>query len=455
MSIVQFTSLGSVGEVGASAHLLHIDGLDILLDCGLHPKKDGLDSLPEFSRLRRAPDAVIVSHAHHDHCGSLPYFLREYPSTTPYAPVATVAIMDRMLHNSVSVMGKLREEKGISEYPLYHHRDVENAVRRTYGIDMYQTFGLSPKSLVRVTFYPAGHVLGSASIHIVGPEHSVFYTSDICTSDQMLMQGFTLPENARNVDTLIIESTYGANEEADTVSYRDEIQRFGSDMARILDDGGTVLVPSFALGRAQEMLNIVADMQHAGVLPDVPVYASGLGRAVYEIYHQHRDQLRPGATLVPLTAFDSVGDVWDPDVANRLIESPCIIVATSGMMIENTPSAMIAQALVRHPHHAIFFVGYCDSDTLGHLVKHAQPGDALCFERGAARVKVNTKNIASYQFSAHAPRKDLKKIADQFEVKNMIFVHGDPPALDWMHEHCGNGCLKYTPAIGETIRLEG
>ena len=453
-SPVYFSSLGSVGEVGASAHLLHIDGLDLLLDCGLHPKKEGKDSLPEFEHLRKAPDAVIISHGHHDHCAALPYLLKMYPSTVPYATVPSVRIIDRMLHNSVSVMEKMKLERGIEDYPLYDHRDVEFAVRRTYGIPMGQEFAVLPNSPVRVTFFPAGHVLGAACTLIEGTTHTVLYTSDVSTVDQELLPGMNLSPEATDVDTLIIESTYGANGEADEIEFEAEVGRFAEGIKRVIERGGIALVPTFALGRTQEVLNTLNRLQEAGTIPDVPIYASGLGRAIYEIYNRFEDELRDDIEMTPLSQFGEVGDVWDPAHRAGLLREPCIIVATAGMLIENTPSSLIAEALVRDPRHGIFFVGYCDPDTLGYKLRSASPGDELIFTTGGKPTKIALDDIQWYHFSAHANRRDLLSIIDRVHSKNLIFVHGDPPASQWMHDNTGNGRAKYLPHIGESIRLD-
>lgn len=452
---IQFTSLGSVGEVGASAHLITIDGLQILLDCGMHPSKEGRGKLPDFSMLNKAPDAVIVSHSHIDHCGSLPYLLDIFPNTPVYCTVPTLRIMDRMLHNCVSVMGKIRDERNIPEYPLYSHEDVEYVINRAYGIHMYKEFGIHPDKDIRVMFSHAGHVLGSASVTITTPEHTVFYTGDICTVDQELMEAYRPPSNSDRINTLIIESTYGASEEADSLVYGDEIERFGAAITDVLANDGVALIPSFALGRTQEVLNMISRLQDENKIPYVPVYASGLGRAVYEIYDDFFDHLKPEAALSPLDEFLSVGNVWNPKVAREIISAPCIIVATSGMMLENTPSAMIAQQLVQNPKNGIFFVGYCATDTLGATVKAAKVGDEIVFELDGDPVVNALTNIQSFHFSAHASRKDLQQVVESIPSKNVVFVHGDPPALEWMEYNTGIGRNKYVPAIGQTIHLEG
>lgn len=453
-STVYFTSLGSVGEVGASAHLLEIDGLTILLDCGLHPKKEGKASLPDFSHLPKAPDAVIISHCHHDHCAALPYLLKMFPSCVPYATEPSVRILDRMLHNSVTVMEKMRVEKGIEDYPLYDRGDVDFAARRIYSIPMDQEFAVLPDSPVRVTFSHAGHVLGAACIHIKGTEHSVFYTSDVCTANQELLAGLELPEEAKEVDTLIIESTYGANEKADEIHYEDEIARLAKGIRRVLARDGTVLIPSFALGRTQEVLNVLTRLQETGQIPYVPLYISGLGRAIYEIYSRFQSDFRSGAEMTPLDAFDSVGDVWNPEETKKLLREPSIIVATAGMLIENTPSAMIAQQLVQDPRHGIFFVGYCDPATLGWKLRHIEPGEKMVFSTNGDPVEVALDDIDWYHFSAHAHRTELIGLIDSIHSKNLIFVHGDPPALEWMNDNAGDGRQKFLPRIGETIELK-
>jgi Cft2 family RNA processing exonuclease len=359
-----------------------------------------------------------------------------------------------MLHNSVAVMERVRLEKGIEEYPLFTHDDVDRVMKRMYGIEFDRPFGVRPGNPVRITFTPAGHVLGSASVRVSSPEHTVYYTADICTNDQELMGGYQLPDNRDEIDTLIIESTYGANEEADHYDYEEEIGKFATAIDTVIRREGVVLVPSFALGRMQEVLNILTRLQNEGRIPVVPIYASGMGRAIYEIYQRFEHELKPGSEMTPLSEFRSVGDVWDPAVAQRLLAEPAIIVATSGMMIENTPSAMIAEQLVQDPRHGIFFVGYCDHETLGHRVKHASVGDELVFQLGGKPVAVKLDTIDWFHFSAHAHRSALCNVADSIPSRNIIFVHGDPPAVQWMNEHAANGRTRFTPRIGQRIPLE-
>lgn len=451
--MIRFTVIGGGSEIGANCFLVGSNGTSVLLDCGVHPKKLGPAALPDLAALREPPEAVMVSHGHIDHCGALPCLLRLFPETQVYATQPTVRIMDRMLHNSVSVMGMVAREQGVQGYPLYQHEDVDHVVRRAYGMEFDHEFALDFGSRARGTFRHAGHVLGSASIVLRVPDHTLFYTGDICMTRQELMHGHRLVDNRERVDTLVIECTRGAQGADEDTTYDEETERFAREVRKVLLGGGSVLVPSFALGRSQEILNLISRLMRSGRLPTAPVYASGLGRAVYELYVRYSRYLSPDADLRPLHEFHCVGDVWDPRVARKLVSKPGIVVATSGMMLENTPSAMLASVLVRENCHGIFFVGYLDPDTLGYRLLHANTGDALAFELGGALVKVALENRQMFRFSAHAGRDDLRALVDHLRPSNVVFVHGDPEAVQWMSANCNGDSRKYTPVLGETLSL--
>ena len=309
-------------------------------------------------------------------------------------------------------------------------------------------------SEIQASFHHAGHVLGSASVLLRMPGHTLFYTGDICESDQELMGGYTPLDEQVEVDTLVIETTQGAADESSVFPYFQESLRLGEYIRNVLKGGGCVLLPCFALGRMQEILNVVARLQEEGLIPDVPVYASGLGRAIYELYGRFTEYLAPDAELRPLKQFGRIGNVFEAGVVERLLQKPCIMVATSGMMLENTPSALIAQEMIRHTQHGIFFVGYVDPDTLGFKLLNAKPGDRLRFALGYPSVELKLENIKRLHFSAHANRKSLSALIERIKPKNVVYVHGDADAIQWMCDNSGVGCRSYMPAIGQTITLE-
>ncbi len=453
-SVINFSVLGGGGEVGANCFELSFNGFRILLDCGTHPKKEGNESLPVFDLATQSPDAYLISHGHIDHCGAIPVFNRRFPDVPGYTTPPTRHIVDRMLHNSVMVMEMLAQERGIPGYPLYDHYDVGCSMRLLNAHRFGMPFSPGNATDVEVTFVQAGHVLGGASILIKIPGHTLFYSGDISCTRQLLLAGCTHPDDISHIDTLIIESTQGATDDEEKCGYEEETHRLGCAMRRVLKRGGSVLLPSFALGRTQEMVNIVSRLQLYGEIPFVPVYTVGLGRAVYEIYDKFSSYLHPDVELRPLSSTNRLGNVWDKSVVDDLLRKPSIIIATSGMMMENTPSALVAQAMVSQSHHGIFFVGYLDPDTLGYKLLHASPGDALQFELNKEPVEVVLAEIAQYRFSAHASRSELVNIVRRLNPEHVIYVHGDPDALTWMQFNAGNGARSYVPGVGETIAIE-
>lgn len=444
MAPVRFRSLGSGAQIGANCYEVGIGGQTVIIDCGLHPKLEGPEALPQLDAIDRPPEAILVSHAHIDHCGAVPKLLQRFYETHCFATEPTVAVMDRMLHNSVSVMGTIALEQGVKGYPLYQHRDVDQVIRRTYGLRYGKEFQAAPGMPLTVRFISSGHVLGSASVLLKTPGHTLYYTSDVCRNDQELLGGLELPDG-ETVDTLIIETTRGAQEDADQYTYRGEARRLAKAITEVLERGGVALVPSFALGRTQEMLNVLSRLMERGDIPEVPMYASGLGRAVYELYSKFPHYLKQEAVLRPLANYRRIGDVWERSVRRELVREPSIIVATSGMMIENTPSAMIASELVREERHGIFFVGYLDPDTLGYKLLHAQKGDELIFETSGHPVAMELENRQRFHFSAHAPREDLLWLIGQIAPRNIVLVHGDDDAVNWMRAQLNGSANTLIP----------
>ena len=450
---ITLTVLGGGGEIGASCFQVHLNGSSVLLDCGFHPKKEGFDALPQLERIREAPKALFVSHGHHDHIGSIPLLLRRFPNVKIFSTPPTYRIMDRMLHNSVTVMETVARERGIEAYPLFNHSDVKNAMQCVRPKDMDEPFMVPMDVPLEVEFLYAGHVLGSASLLLRTPDHTLLYTGDICERPQELMDGLAPWTSQERIHTLIIESTHGATSEAEYPSYEAELLRLGEAIAAVLRRNGCVLIPSFALGRTQEVINALARLQEEGLIPFVPIHVSGLGRAIYEIYDQYVEYLKPDANLRPLDLFERIGNVFDPHLLESLVSRPCIIVATSGMMFPNTPSAVIAERLVQETHHGIFFVGYLDADSLGYRLLHAQPGEKLQFQTGQPEVEIKLENIQRFYLSSHAFRNCLRRFIERVNPKNVVFVHGDPDALEWMRTNGANGCHTFVPNVGDTVVL--
>src|SRR5215212_2729574 len=179
---MKFINLTRRTEIGANCYYLEIDSHRLVLDCGMHPKLEGEETLPNFQALQdRQLEAIVVSHAHQDHIGTLPVLMRRQPQARVFMPEATAAIGDALLHNSVNVMTRQREELGVMLYPLFTHRETQRATNQWQSCPMRQRVTISGErarpneaDVLTFEFYDAGHVLGSSGVLLRGQTQTIF-----------------------------------------------------------------------------------------------------------------------------------------------------------------------------------------------------------------------------------------------------------------------------------------
>jgi predicted metal-dependent RNase len=188
-------------------------------------------------------------------------------------------------------------------------------------------------------------------------------------------------------------------------------------------------------------------------IPPVPLYISGLGKSITEIYQEHRRYLLPRASILSFDLFSVFGYLDDLSL-EALLEKPCLIVATNGMMVENTPSARLARRMVQEERHGIFFCGYVDPDTLGYRVFHSKPGDSLTFSPGGEPVTIRTPNIRRFYLSSHADRYELLELARKVRPRNIVLVHGQKPGMEFMQGELGGESQVFQGERGKPIRLD-
>ncbi|MBI5966305.1 MAG: MBL fold metallo-hydrolase [Deltaproteobacteria bacterium] len=458
-----FTVLGGGQEIGANSYLLKIHGVSLLLDAGLHPKKYGQESLPEYGTITEELEAIFISHAHLDHVGSLPLINRQQPQAPIFATIPTKDIALRMLHNTVTVMNIFREEKGYLEYPFFEHGDLRPLEGEIIGLEFNPGIYASAaakqvhservrlRGNIQARFISSGHILGSAGLLLRQGKRNLYYTGDISVKDQALISGAVLPEG--KIDFLILECTYANDPEYYSRNRPKEIESFAGEASRILSAGGCVLIPAFALGKTQELLFILHRLIRRGQIPPVPLYISGLGKNITEIYQEHRRYLRPQASTLSFELFSVLGFLDDLSVES-LLRDPCLIVATNGMMVENTPSARLARRMVQEERHGIFFCGYIDPDTLGYRVFHSQPGEALTFSPQEEPVMVKNPNIKRFYLSSHADRYELLEIARIVRPRITVLVHGVKEGMEFLKEELGKESQVFFGEKGKTIPLE-
>jgi Cft2 family RNA processing exonuclease len=432
---VKFINLTRRVEIGANSYYLETGGQRLVLDCGMHPKFDGEEALPNFKALAdRQLDAIIVSHSHQDHIGTLPVLMRRQPEARVFMTEPTSEIGDALLHNSVNVMTRQREDFGTTMYPLFTHREIDRVSERWQSCALRQTYTLSgervPANSTETTFefFDAGHVLGSAGILLRAEGRTLFYTGDVNFDDQTIAQAAVFPEE--NIDILIMECTRGDTPAPPNWSRASEEQRFARALENAFTRGGCVLVPVFALGKTQEVLAMLYKLRREKTL-DFPIYIGGLSSKITEIYDRRAQMSR--RQLPRLQLFDELRPfVLNAETIHDARTKPGYVYAlSSGMMVPKTLSNIFAQRVVDQPRHSIFFVGYADPESPAGILRNARLDDQVTIDPEQAPQRVRCQ-IEQFQFSAHASRESLIAFAERLAPKKVLLVHGDPPAVEWI-----------------------
>ncbi len=427
---MKLTDLNRYGGVGASGHLVELGGLRILIDCGLHPKKNGWDAPPDLRFLEsHPPDVIIVTHCHLDHLGALPIACRAHPQAPVMMSVPSAQLAERLLRNSVNVMRREAEENGKQDAILYTMTDVKRAMGRIAAMSFGQTrrLGVGTEE-VEVTFFPSGHVAGAAAIELRHKHRSIFFTGDVQFDAQRIVGGAKFP--VRRFDTIVTETTRGATERQEGKDRESEVARLVHAVARTLERGGSVLIPVFALGRMQEVFLILHEAVSKKQLQRPPVFAAGLGMDICNYMDEitrntglanfHRSVLRelnvkpPPRNLIP----------------GREPKEAGIFVLSSGMMVERTPSYAMAASLLGRAENSVMFVGYCDPDTAGGRLLATSRGDTFVFETLDYQTTLKA-GVERFELTGHADREELLEFALQSDPRAIVLNHGDPPARQW------------------------
>lgn len=442
-----FLSLGDTDDIGASCHFVKVQETGILLDAGADPEEDGPNSLPRFDLIRQNTDwyvdHVVVTHAHHDHVGALPNVIQQFPHVLVHMTPVTRDLTEYMLLSSMRLQKRKFKEGSSAFEPLYNEEElgVYSYLYLTHelGTDFNLT-GIRPQPPITARFYNAGHILGAAGVLLSfeegGASRRLFYTSDTNMRSQFIIPGGEYPEEP--VDVLVLESTLAADPEAELTTRRAEEERFAEAVAAVVKRGGSVLVPAFALGRAQEILALIDRYKKRGVIPDeVPVYTAGSMRAVADLYDKTRyvtPRLNPDFQV-----FGVEQKRLPRGEAAKLavLGEPGIHIAGSGMMFERTLSYQLAQQMIGDEKNAVFFVGFAKEDSPAHRLMEAGAkgkGAEVILSNGAEPQVVNCE-VQRFRFSGHSHRRDLIEIVEMLKPKKIVLVHGEASARTWMSDN--------------------
>lgn len=430
---MKLIDLNRDGGIGANSHFLQIGDLNIVIDSGLNPKQTGRTATPDFSPLRGVRvDLIIITHCHLDHIGSLPVLLREQKDAAVLMTTSSRMLIERMMHNSASVMIRQKEDNALKEPVLFTHDDIDRFSRRLTGLPYNQAKHFrGKKDEITIIFHPAGHVAGAAAVEIHHKKRQIFITGDVLFENQRTLPGAKFP--AGHFDSLIIETTRGNTERPAGKSRVEEVARLITSINDTINRGGSFLLPVFALGRQQEILSILSDARKFGKLVECPIFAAGLGMDLADYF----DEIARKTKHVNFSK-NVIKDLKIKPAPRKLNpgEDPqqnAIYIISSGMLVERTPSYTLASGLVSHARNTIGFVGYCDPETPGGELLAAKPGDEFLFRTANVKAKIKAR-VEKFELSGHADREELLEFAVQAAPRSIVLTHGEQAARDWFKE---------------------
>lgn len=458
---MRIVNLNPSSDIGASAWYVEVGGHRILLDAGSHPKREGLKGLPLFDLVKgESLDAIAISHCHHDHVGSLPVALRNFPDAHVFMSELSYFLIERVLHNSVNVMIRQRDELDISEYPLYTHREVDDLAYLFQGCKYNREipWGTQHKSRASfppptLEFYDAGHALGSAGIMIRGAKETFFYTGDVCFQDQTILKGARFEDVT--ADVLLLETTRGSRDIPDGQTRESEVERLVETIHSVIDQKGSILIPVFALGRTQEILAQLALLMHSGKLRKQPVYIGGLGRVFTEIYDLEAHRAHRQHTNLVLTESLNLIVLDRKKLEKMKLSGGRLFVLTAGMMSEKTAAHDMAVRMIGDEKQAIFFVGYADPQTPGGRLKAAKHGEAFHFSESAGEL-VRRCHVEDFDLTAHANRDELVEFVGHVSPRAVVLGHGEEEARNWVEDQIRTRYPKIEvlqPGPGQSVEL--
>jgi metallo-beta-lactamase family protein len=446
--------LGAAGTVTGSKYLIEHRGLRVLVDCGLF---QGLKSLRLMNWAAppvdpRSLDAVLLTHAHLDHSGYLPALVRDGFAGPVWCTHATSELCGLLLPDS----GHIQEEdaeyanrRGFSKHhpalPLYTEEDARRALKRLRTVHFGEDLPLGRGATARLTH--AGHILGAASVRLALDGASILFSGDLGRYEDLLMRD---PADPPAADTLVIESTYGDRLHAGD----DPSEALAAIVRRTVARGGTVLLPAFAVGRAQLLLHVIAQLKARDAIPDVPVFLnSPMAIDTTELYRRfpkgHRlddAELRAMARVATM--------VRDVEASKALVRSryPSIVISASGMATGGRVLHHL-KALGPDARNAIVLVGYQAAGTRG---ADLQAGRRTLRIHGADH-EIRAEVATLHGLSAHGDADDLLRWARAMPAapRRVLVTHGEPAAAQALAArlHEALGWRTEVPAMGDTTDL--
>ena len=460
---MRLTFWGAAGEVTGSLHVLEAAGKRILLDCGLFQgrREEAGAKNAKFPLPARDVDAVVLSHAHIDHAGRLPLLVKLGYTGPIYCTPATRDLCSIMLPDSGFIQEKdfafltKRGVKTVTE-PLYTAADATHVADHMVSVPYDRALDLAPG--LRLTFTDAGHILGSASVLLeiddVGTAKRLVFSGDIGRTGLPIIRDPRPPVG--RVDVLIVESTY-ANKGHESVAEAQDL--LAQCVNKVAKRGGKIFIPSFAVGRTQELVYELHGLARAGTIPKIPIYVdSPLAVNATDVFRLHPEAFDRQERLVretddlfrfPLVKY--VRSVEESKALNEL-HGPAIIIAASGMAESGRILHHLRNGVGDH-RNLVLFVGFQASYTMGHRLQSGEREVRILGEEVAVRAEVFS--IGGY--SAHADRGELRHWVEGLgePPRRAFVVHGETEqtaAMAGLLQECRAGGVEI-PTLGQTFEL--
>ncbi|MGM5487841.1 MAG: beta-CASP ribonuclease aCPSF1 [Nanobdellota archaeon] len=442
---IRVTTLGGGRQVGRSSLFVHTPESRILLDCGIDVAGNEQDQYPHLE----APefkidelDAVVITHSHLDHCGLVPWLFKMGYRGPVYCTMPTRDVMGLMLLDLIKIA------RGENKDPLFSVDDVKEMVKHTICLDYEEVTDITPD--IRLTLYNAGHTLGSAMthLHIGNGLHNMLYTGDLKYAHTGLLSA--AHSDFPRLETLMIESTYGARENVLPPQKEGDAQ-LKEIVINTINRNGKVLIPTLGSGRAQEIMVMIEQLVRTKHIPETPVYIDGLVwdvTAIHTAYPEfmnnsvrkmifHKDQ---NPFLSPI--FRRVGSKKE---RRQIIEEEgsCIVLATSGMLVGG-PSVEYLREFAENKNNSLVFSCYQAEGSLG---KRIQSGEReIIFKNGNKQEIVEIKmEVLRVEITGHSDRKQLMNYMHRInpKPKKVMIVHGE-----------NSRCLDLASSIHKSCRVE-
>lgn len=406
---------GASGEVGRSAFLLHTDK-KIMLDYGI--KIFDQTGMPKFPEEGSKPDFVVLSHAHLDHSGCIPALYRD-SRVRWYGTPPTRDICELLWQDSMKIMGD-----GLP----YRMQHFKKALKYWTPLATKQT--IQPGE-TKITLHDAGHISGASMVDLEYGGKRILYTGDFKCEDTFMHKK---AEFIEDVDVLVTETTYANREHPNRKKTEQTIMEH---IHETIDNGGNVLLPSFAVGRTQELISLIRNYD-----AEVPVYVDGMGREITRIYMKYRDYIRDAKKFRnAVKAVNLVSGIPDKKAATR---DPSVIISSAGMM---NGGPILNYLFHANSRSKIIFTGYCVEDTNGWSLQNK---GFIVKDRQELYVDLPWEYL---DLSAHAGRADLLNFIKHANPEKIVLVHGDSTesfAAD-LRENFGYDAIA--PRTGEILHL--